>query len=62
MSQQRRKRSTAGDKTICLPVGNREDYDSLVKDTPAFRSYLDGMIAEHPELFPAEIEQGYCNC
>jgi hypothetical protein len=60
MRQQRKQRTTAGDKTICLPIGERDDYDVLVNDTPAFRSYLDQMIAQHPELFPAEIVQGYC--
>jgi hypothetical protein len=57
---QRQKRTTAGDKTICLPIGTEQDYDNLVNDTSAFRGYLDQMIASHPELFPAEIAEGYC--
>lgn len=56
----RTPRTTAGDKTICLPIGDEVDYDSLVKDTKAFRAYLDGLIAEKPELFPQGIEDGYC--
>jgi hypothetical protein len=56
----RAKRTTAGDKTICLPIGNEIDYETLVKDTKAFRVYLDHLIDEHPELFPREIDEGYC--
>lgn len=58
--KQRKQRGTAGDKTICLPMGEDVDYEELVKDTQAFRVYLDGQIAEHPELFAQGIEQGYC--
>lgn len=57
---ERKKRTIAGDKTICLPIAADIDYDQLVKDTPAFRVYLDKMIATHPELFPVGVEQGYC--
>ena len=31
-----------------------------MQDRKAFREYLDQHIALHPELFPAEIDQGYC--
>jgi hypothetical protein len=57
---ERKKRSTAGDKTICLPIAEGVDYEKLVKDTPAFRQYLDQQIAQHPELFPEQIKDGYC--
>jgi hypothetical protein len=49
-----------GDKTICLPIADGVDYDQLVKDRKRFRLYLDQLIAQHPELFPSEIAQGYC--
>lgn len=49
-----------GDKTICLPIGDGVEYDTLVQDRKAFRQYLDQQIAQHPELFPTEIEAGYC--
>lgn len=55
----RKKRTTAGDKTICLPLTVEVDYDAFVKDTPGYRVYLDQMIELHPELFPAGIEKGY---
>lgn len=36
------------------------NYDELVSNTKAFRTYLDQMIEIHPEIFPQGIEQGYC--
>ena len=54
-----KKRTTAGDKTICLPLSVELDYDTFVKDTAGYRLYLDQMIALHRELFPVGIEQGY---
>lgn len=49
-----------GDKTICLPIAEGTDYEKLVKDRKAFRQFLDQLIDQCPELFPAEISQGYC--
>lgn len=57
---ERKKRTIAGDKTICLPLDAEIDYEQLVKDTKAFRVYLNTVIDRHPELFPVGIEQGYC--
>jgi hypothetical protein len=57
---QRKPRTTAGDKTICIPIRDDQDYDKLVQDTAAFRAYLDQLIEQHPELFPVGIEEGYC--
>lgn len=59
MAKQRRKRGTAGDKTICLPIADDLDYNALVEDSKTFRQYLDEQIADHPELFPEGIEAGY---
>ena len=59
MAKQRRKRGTAGDKTICLPLADDLDYATLVEDREAFRQYLDQQIAAHPELFPERIEGGH---
>jgi hypothetical protein len=36
-----------------------EGYESIVTDTKEFRCQLDELITECPELFPAEILQGY---
>lgn len=57
---ERKKRATAGDKTICLPLPKGIDYQEFVEDTKAFRVYLDNLIGIHPELFPVGIEEGYC--
>ncbi len=55
----RKKRTTAGDKTICLPISAEMDYEAIVKETPGYRSYLDQMIELYREPFPSGIEQGY---
>jgi hypothetical protein len=57
---QRKPRTIAGDKTICLPIPEGQEYEALVRDTKAFRHYLDQLILDHPELFPVGIEEGYC--
>lgn len=54
-----RQRTTAGDKTICLPLPEGIDYDPWIEDSAGYRAYLDDQIAKHPELFPPEINQGY---
>lgn len=52
-------KSKCGDgKTICLPFC-REEYCKVVEDTDLFRKSLDDRINLFPELFPAEIDQGY---
>ena len=55
----RKKRTTAGDKTICLPMTVEGNYEAFVKDTLGYRAYLDQMIEVHRELFPSGIEKGY---
>lgn len=45
-------------RTIVLPFKQR-GYASLIADPKRFRAYLDKMLAEHPQLFPAEIRQGF---
>ncbi len=54
---ERKKRSIAGDKTLCLPIETDMEYDTLVEATKAFRAYLDKLILTHPELFPV-VEAG----
>ena len=48
----------APSKRLCIPIEQAE-YERILGDPVAFRTYLDGQIAEHPELFPAAIQQGY---
>jgi hypothetical protein len=50
--------STAGHKTICVPVASEADYQTLICNGRTFRCFLDHRIAAHPELFPAEIANG----
>ena len=45
-------------KRICIPI-ERMAYEQILGDQSAFRKYLDGQIAQHPELFPAAIQGGY---
>src|SRR5258706_1977833 len=45
-------------KRICLPI-SRETYADMIDEQQCFRAMLDGLIESYPELFPAEIEQGY---
>ena len=56
----RKARSTSGDKTICLPMPPDVEYEVFVEDTAGYRTYLNELIVKHPELFPAEISEGYC--
>jgi len=45
-------------KRITLPT-EEECYNEIVDDCQAYRKWLDGMIAKHPELFPKSIGDGY---
>lgn len=49
---------TKRNKRITLPIP-LADYNVLKEDAGAFRQWLDEMIEEYPELFPAAIEKGY---
>ncbi len=47
-----------GSQRICLPIA-RTEYERIVMDPQAFRQWLDPLIGQYPELFPAAIAQGY---
>lgn len=51
--------SSAGQKTICVPVPSEATYRKLVCNGRMYRSFLDQRIAAHPELFPVGIANGY---
>jgi len=51
--------SSAGHKIICVPVSSEAAYRKLIRNGQTFRSFLDQRIADHPELFPAGIANGY---
>src|SRR5215212_3529010 len=45
-------------KRIILPIA-LNDYKERSQTGPGFRAWVDEMIEQYPELFPAGIEQGY---
>jgi hypothetical protein len=45
-------------RAICLPI-LPDNYNEIVKEAKEFRGYLDIMIVQYPELFPAQISEGY---
>ena len=47
-----------GRTRIVVPV-ERDDYEEMMSGSVEFRSRLDQIIKEHPELFPAEIQSEY---
>lgn len=48
-----------GDKTICLPFASEEHYQQCLADRGIGRQYLEQLWQQHPELFPAEMDQGF---
>ena len=51
-------KATKVSKRIILPI-ELSSYNELSQEAKAFRAWLDTMIANYPELFPADIEIGY---
>jgi len=47
-----------GSKRLCIPLGKTE-HEQVIGDKVAFREMLDEQIKAYPELFPAQISQGY---
>lgn len=45
-------------KRITLPI-TMEKYQAIVDDRQAYRTWLDEMVQQHPELFPQAIRSGY---
>lgn len=52
----RRKREP---KSICLHFASESEYDTCMEDSVAYRAYLSGMFAHHPELFPKAMANGF---
>lgn len=48
-----------GRKHICVPFENEAQYQEGVADVAKYREYLTKMRAQHPELFPQLLGQGY---
>src|SRR6266852_2631456 len=45
-------------KSICVPFDSDEHYAACVADPESFRQYLTEVCGQHPELFPARIDEG----
>jgi hypothetical protein len=47
-----------GSKTLCIPC-EPASYPEVARDKKRFRSLVDEVYAQHPELFPAAMGEGY---
>ncbi len=47
-----------GDKTIRFPI-DQTQYTDFLHERPYARAHLDKLLSQHPEIFPAEMPQGY---
>ena len=59
MEKQSQQFTNKGEKTICLPISNEDEYEVIINNLNKFRDYLQQTIQQFPELFPPEIEQGF---
>jgi hypothetical protein len=48
-----------GSKHICVPFDTEAQYQACVDDVAKYREYLRKLSAQHPELFPRALGQGY---
>ena len=48
-----------GSKPICVPFDTEAQYQTCVDDVTKYREYLRKLSAQHPELFPRALGQGY---
>jgi hypothetical protein len=46
-------------KSICVPFDHEEYYAACVADPESFRQHLTEVFGQHPELFPARIDEGF---
>ena len=51
-------KSAYGSRQICIDLDQRT-YDDIWSDPAKVRSHIENMMAQHPELFPAEIQDGF---
>jgi hypothetical protein len=48
-----------GHKHICLPFASEAQYRDYGDYPTQYRQYLTGMLGQHPELFPKDMDQGF---
>src|SRR5437870_8621616 len=46
-------------KSICVPFDNEAHYAACVANPESFRQHLTAVFDQHPELFPARIDEGF---
>src|SRR4029453_1275674 len=46
-------------KSICVPFDNEEYYAACVADPESCRQHLTEVFGQHPELFPASLDEGF---
>src|SRR5919109_1169804 len=46
-------------KSICVPFDSEAHYAACVADPESFRQHLTEVFDQHPELFPASIDEGF---
>src|SRR3989475_4279925 len=46
-------------KSICVPFDTEEHYTACVANPESFRQHLTAVFGQHPELFPARIDEGF---
>jgi hypothetical protein len=46
-------------KSICLPFDHEAAYPTCMSDPTRYRAYIMEQYAQHPELFPEGIEEGF---
>lgn len=51
-------KTAKGSRQICIPM-TQAQYSRIWENAAATRDYLDSVLAEHPEIFPASMTQGY---
>ena len=52
-------RSHRGHQTVCLYFDGRTQYEACIRDKGAFRQHIQTEYAQHPELFPPEMKDGF---
>jgi len=50
--------SARGSKSVCIPY-DKDSYNIEINNTVEFRKIIDELIITHPEIFPADIADGY---
>ena len=46
-------------KSICVPFDTEEHYTACVANPESFRQHRTAVFGQHPELFPARIDEGF---